>query len=76
MAIALEKKFYHVAILAVTSVLSSTGFHVVSSLNRYFDLTAVNVTEERVEFNFQAFNHSAPQEGDGGSRWVPEKKNS
>ena len=76
MAIALEKQFYHVITLAVTSVFTSTGFHFVSSLNRYIKLTAVSVAEEMIEFNFQPGDRSAPYEGDGGSRWVPDQKNS
>ncbi|MDY7022336.1 MAG: hypothetical protein SWJ54_13420 [Cyanobacteriota bacterium] len=73
MAIALETKFYHVAILAITSVLTTTGFNITSSLKGYFDLTAVNVVEERAVFDFRP-NHRPPKEGDGGSRWVPENK--
>ncbi|MEL7035637.1 MAG: hypothetical protein AAFO04_08495 [Cyanobacteria bacterium J06592_8] len=75
MAIALETKFYHVAILAVTSVLTTPGFSITSSLKGYFDLTAVNAVEEKAIFDFRPTNRP-PHEGDGGSRWVPERKNS
>lgn len=74
MAIALEKKVYHFVTLTATFVVASMGLNLVSSLHRYSNFTPENAIEEVVEFDFHPSNRKPPTEGDGGSRWVPDRK--
>lgn len=75
MAIALEKKVYNFVTLTVTFAVTSVGFNAVYSLNRYPNYTPENVIEEAAEFNRESGNRKPPEERDGGSRWVDDRKN-